>query len=71
MQNFAQPISLALNVGGQISGGAASQGILMSLPGTQAQQAVVSQGSAAQPVQSVVLNAGGGNTGPSQLGKYV
>lgn len=66
LQNLSQPISLAVNVGGQLSGGGTSQGqLLMSLPTAQAQQATSSV--AGQPVQ--VINASGSGAGSSQLGK--
>ncbi|CAG9761880.1 unnamed protein product [Ceutorhynchus assimilis] len=62
LQNFSQPISLALNVGSQ-----ASQSLLMSLPNAQAQQASVTQS-----VQGVVLNAASSTgAGTSQLAHLV
>lgn len=68
LQNLSQPISLAVNVGGQLSGGGTSQGqLLMSLPTAQAQQATSSV--AGQPVQ--VINASGSGAGSSQLAQLV
>ncbi|KAL1489617.1 hypothetical protein ABEB36_013565 [Hypothenemus hampei] len=64
LSNFSQPISFAVNVGNQISGSGGSQGLLMSLPGTQTQHSA--QGSTGQ---SIIMNTAVNNTtpGPSQL----
>ncbi|XP_066252857.1 uncharacterized protein Spt20 isoform X3 [Euwallacea similis] len=66
LQNFSQPISLAVNVGGQISGSGTPQGqLLMSLPTAQTQQTVGASSGVGQAVQ--VINAGGSTSGPSHL----
>lgn len=68
LPNFAQSISLAVNVGSQISGGTAPQGIVMTMPSTQAQQPLAAQGSSGQPIQGMVMNAGSTSSGSSTLG---
>ncbi|XP_050299560.1 transcription factor SPT20 homolog isoform X2 [Anthonomus grandis grandis] len=71
LQNFSQPISLALNVASQLSSGTSSQGqLLMSLPSAQTQNASA-QSSGTQQVQQVVMNTGGGTAGSSQLAHLV
>ncbi|KAH1019823.1 hypothetical protein HUJ04_009585 [Dendroctonus ponderosae] len=71
LPNFAQPISLAVNVGSQISGATAPQGIVMTMPGTQTQQRLAAQGSSGQPIQGMVMNAGNTSAGSSTLAHLV